>query len=85
VTAELLPQNSPRDSSDNIPAVPDAMNHKWVNFIQGHSQCPWHSGLKRLSRMAGAIDLGRLANFETITSAKRELPQSCAMLGFQTG
>jgi hypothetical protein len=35
--------------------------------------------------MAGAIDLGRLANFETITSAKRELLQSCAMLGFQTG
>jgi hypothetical protein len=28
--------------------------------------------------MAGAIDLGRLANFETITSAKRELPQRAA-------
>jgi uroporphyrinogen decarboxylase len=67
----------------DILVVPDAMNQK-VSFVEGEGpRLEALGGPEGLERLAGEIDLARLAPiFETIARVKRELPPGCAMLGF---
>jgi uroporphyrinogen decarboxylase len=67
----------------DILVIPDALNQK-VSFVEGEGpRLEPLGGPEGLKRLAGAIDLSRLAPvFETIGRVKRELPQGCAMLGF---
>jgi uroporphyrinogen decarboxylase len=67
----------------DILVVPDAMNQK-VSFVEGEGpRLEALGGPEGLERLAGEIDLARLAPiFETIACVKRELPPGCAMLGF---
>jgi uroporphyrinogen decarboxylase len=67
----------------DILVVPDAMNQK-VSFVEGEGpRLEALGGPEGLGRLASEIDLARLAPiFETIACVKRELPPSCAMLGF---
>lgn len=67
----------------DILVVPDALNQK-VSFVEGEGpRLEPLGGPEGLRRLAGAIDLARLAPIsETIEKVKRELPQGCAMLGF---
>jgi uroporphyrinogen decarboxylase len=67
----------------DILVVPDAMNQK-VRFMEGEGpKLEALGGPKGLDGLAREIDLDRLAPiFETIAQVKRELPPSCAMLGF---
>ena len=59
------------------------MNQK-VSFVEGEGpRLEALGGPEGLERLAGEIDLARLAPiFETIASVKRDLPPGCAMLGF---
>jgi uroporphyrinogen decarboxylase len=68
---------------DAILVIPDAMNQK-VSFVEGEEPRLEALGSPEgLARLAVEIDLERLAPiFETIAHLKRELPESCAMLGF---
>ncbi len=67
----------------DILVIPDALNQK-VSFVEGEGpRLAPLGGPEGLARLADAIDLNRLAPiFETITTVKRELPESCALLGF---
>jgi uroporphyrinogen decarboxylase len=67
----------------DILVIPDAMNQK-VSFVEGEGPRLEALGSPEgLARLAVEIDLERLAPiFETIARVKRDLPESCAMLGF---
>jgi len=67
----------------DILVVPDAMNCQ-VSFVEGEGpRLPAIEAPDGLSRLAGEIDLDRLAPvFEAISLVKAALPPGCALLGF---